>query len=162
MERRKLRETFLNGCAAVPLAHHCHRTVCGVYERRCGIVIELRIRTGPQGRKRLVARQGQEPRGRPRLSFETTGLAPHIDENIADDIFSQWSVWVSRRTKRSTRTWRRACSTCIARWSPLAMAPSKASSGVPRCTADREPYFPCALQRRAARQSFCWQFVKCY
>src|SRR5215472_4176756 len=55
-------------------------------------VIELRIRMGPQGRKPLVARHGQEPRGSPRLSFETTGLAPHIDENIADDIFSQWSV----------------------------------------------------------------------
>src|SRR5262245_2539391 len=36
------------------------------------------------------------------------------------------------------------------------MAPSKASSGVPRCTADREPYFPCALLASSGTSIFLW------
>src|SRR5262249_905749 len=36
------------------------------------------------------------------------------------------------------------------------MAPSRASSGVLRCTADREPYSPCALLALSGTSIFLW------
>jgi hypothetical protein len=39
-----------------------------------------------------VARDGQHPRGNPRLRLETLGPAPHIEENLADEILGQRAV----------------------------------------------------------------------
>jgi hypothetical protein len=40
-------------------------------------------------RPKAPSRNGQYPRENLRLSFEKTGLAPHTDKNVADDILSQ-------------------------------------------------------------------------
>src|SRR6516165_1328126 len=91
MERRKLRQAVLNECASIALVNGCFRIVGGICDCR-RILIEPLIRTASQRRKRLMARDGQHPRGNLRLHLETLRSAPHVDENLAGDVLGQRAV----------------------------------------------------------------------
>lgn len=70
VQRRQLRQALLDDLAAIFLMHRGLVIVARVHDGRSRMTAQLRLRTAPQRRNRLVTRDRQQPGRDPRFRLE--------------------------------------------------------------------------------------------
>src|SRR6202011_1971852 len=87
MFRRKRRQALAQRCTGILLLYRHLRIVGGILDCVGGLVIQFNVLPAPQRRQGLESRNSQEPGRNGGSAFELASLTPHIEENLADEIF---------------------------------------------------------------------------
>ncbi len=84
---RKRRQALAQRFTRILLLHHHFRIVGRILDRVGGLVVQSNVLAAPKCRQGLEPRNRQEPGGNGGSAFELAGLTPHIEKNLADEVF---------------------------------------------------------------------------
>src|SRR3979490_224313 len=87
MLRRKRGQALAQRSTLVLLLHRHFRIVGRILDRIGGLIVQFNVLPAAQRRQGLESRNGQQPGGNGGSAFELASLAPHIEKNLADEVF---------------------------------------------------------------------------
>src|SRR3979411_845115 len=85
---RKSHDAFPDYCTLILLLQRRSWIVGRVFDRACGLFVQLLVRPAPERRESLKARDGQHPSRHRRAPLKSTSLTPHVEKHLADEILS--------------------------------------------------------------------------
>src|SRR5438105_3739756 len=84
---RKRGQALAQRVTRILLLHHHFRVVGRILDRVRTLVVQSNVLAAPERRKSLKPRNRQEPGGNGGSAFELASLPPHIEKNLADEVF---------------------------------------------------------------------------
>jgi hypothetical protein len=84
---RKRRQALAQRFTRILLLHHHFRIVGRILNRIGSLVVQSNVLAAPECRKGLEPGNRQQPGGNGGSAFELASLTPHIEKNLADEVF---------------------------------------------------------------------------